>query len=617
VRGAHPRGEDGSPGDARPAWGGEKRGTMSAAERELGREAARRLLGGASAFWLFNPVQAVDAAHEVIVDGHTVATRLYDPVEDAWRLRPDRVGVEILVGEELGPYAVVEEKLRPGAVVEPRRVGDVEWSRGRWVALAGGGLSFGVGKVLGPGRLRVVKAWYRRRRVQWRHRPRAVGLDTVVEANRAWLEEREEEAVTWLQGVMREHSGAAYMAGVSGGKDSAVSAALAASAGVEDAYSVDTGVEHPESLATVERLASRLSLRLHRAEAGDAFWRGFEAYGPPGRDYRWCTRLIKLAPLAKLFAETAGGRPVVMVTGQRGAESPQRAAAPRLAESGTLGRGRGLVAAPIQAWSSLEVFLYTRLRRLPLNPLYREGFERIGCYMCPASHLAEFRVVERRHPGLWARWEEALQGYARRAGLPWEWVRYGFWRWRLSLPAEAARLARRLRLAPSRLLARAARAVVEAGAAGGCVTYRPRLVRPAPGPVEGWLRAAGFEPSGGGDSAEALGGAVRVLKERGEARLCAGGGALRAALLASAAALTCLRCGLCAEACPHGAIPGPGVVDPIRCAGCRACLYACPSSVLAELAGAAARIGGARDEADEEEARGRRGGYSRGRGGGR
>ena len=576
------------PGDARPAWEGEKRETIRAAERDMGREAARRLLGDESALWLFNPVQAVDAADEVIVDGHTVATRLYDPVEARWRVRPDRVGVEILVGEEIGPYAVVDEKLRPGILVEPRRSSGVSWRRGEWVALAGRGLSYGVGKVIGRGKLRVVKAWYRRRRIEWRHRPRGISVEEVAEANRGWLLGREEEAVKWLQSMMREHGGR-WLAGLSGGKDSSVSAAIAAKAGVEEAYTIDTGVEHPESLETVDALARALGLRLHRAEAGDAFWRGLEAYGPPARDYRWCTRLIKLAPLSRLFRSIASpGERVVMVTGQRGAESPQRAASPRLAESGTVGKAKGyLVASPIQEWSSLEVFLYITLRRLPLNPLYRLGFERIGCYMCPASHLAEFRIVERRHPDLWGRWMNYLLGYARKARLPREWATMGFWRWRLSLPSEAKLLARRLNLNPGQLIRGAATPLITLNKEGPCLRFSPRKPKPAPGPLEGWLRAAGLEPSGTGSHVHAYlpgGGRLDLDAERGEARLC--GAEPRhqlPALRASFASLLCLRCGLCMEACGEGAIREAGVVDPLRCTGCRACLGVCPSSVLADL----------------------------------
>ena len=573
------------PGDARPAWDEEKRETWRVAVEKLGREAAERLLGGPQAFWLFNPIQAVDAADEIIVDGHTVASRLYDPLHGVWRVRPDRVGVEILVEEELGPHAVVGVKLTPGMAVRARvRGGSVE--AGDYVALKGAGPSYGVGKLLSGGEIRVVKAWYRSRTIRWVHRPRSLRVEDVAELNRGWLEEREEEALEWLAGVIEE-SGARPYASISGGKDSTVSAAIAAKAGVEEAYTVDTGVEHPESLETVERVASALGLTLHRAEAGDAFARGFNAYGPPARDYRWCTKLLKLAPLSRLFRQLVGDGRALMIVGQRGAESPARAAAGRLAESGTIGRGRHLVAAPIQEWSSLEVFLYIILHRLPLNPLYRLGFERIGCYMCPASHLAEFRVVSERHPDLWDEWMRMLYSFARRAGLPRAWADYGFWRWRFQYPAEARALAARLRLNPDEMLER-----LNNSYTGARVEYTRRGTCLAAGPLGGrvslyrlhtLLKATGLyeaaRRSGDAVTVEAGEAVVRVDRE-GRLEACgrAGRRLLRDVAGPLAMASSCVGCRLCVEACPVDAIKSPPPrIDVERCTSCRACVNVCPA----------------------------------------
>ncbi len=567
------------PGDAKPAWEKEKKETWSAAVEQLGREAAERLLGGPTAFWLLNPVQALDAAHEILVDGHTVAQRHYDPLERQWRIRPDRVGAEILVEEETGPYAIVDEPLRPSAAVTPARISSDARTPGAYVAVKGKGPSYGVARVLERGQLRVLKAWRRNRPIKWRHRPRSLSIDEAVEINRTWLEEREREAAEWLRETLARHSGRP-LAGLSGGKDSTAAAAIAARASVEEAYTVDTGVEHPESRETVEKAAEKLGLRLHVAEAGNAFWQGTRTYGPPARDYRWCTRLVKLAPLSRLFRRLRSGSRIIMVTGQRGAESPQRAAAPRLAQSGTIGRGRDLVASPIQRWSSLEVFLYLRLRRLPVNPLYMEGYERIGCYMCPASHLYEFHVFEKRRPQLWAQWLTVLKAYARKASLPEAWATYGFWRWRLSLPSEARQLARRLGLNPEKLASAAIAAQLHAS-----TEYSPRatcLAATLPGPrapssLRDWLRAAGQPPRG-----------IAFDEDTMSIRICTPSPP-RPVLAAAAAAWTCLRCGLCAEACPEEAITAPGRIEAERCTSCRACIYACPSSVLADALAKLAR----------------------------
>ncbi len=182
--------------------------------------------------------------------------------------------------------------------------------------------------------------------------------------------------------------------------------------------------------------------------ADDAFWKAVDIYGPPARDYRWCCKICKLVPLAKMSKQSSGR--MVNIVGQRQYESTSRALAGKLARSGST--AGDLVAAPFQEWTSLDVFMFIESRRLPLNPLYMRGYERIGCYMCPTSKLAEIEVVKNTHRYLWGRWIAVLERFARRARLPREWIDFEFWRWMFGYPAEIQHLAKRLGLRPFDML---------------------------------------------------------------------------------------------------------------------------------------------------------------------
>ena len=604
------------PGDARPAWPREARRLSEAARREIGGEAAKRLLGGGNVFALFNPVQGIDSAYEVIVDGHTVGLFYYEPLADTWRFRPDRVGAEILANEGLGAVLETDVRLRSGMVLREGLRGDKP-GPDRFVVLVGRGPSYGVGRVLGDGAVRVVKAWMRSRRIEWRHSPRPVSLEEVVRVNREWLEGLEEEAVNWLEETIRAH-GFWPVAAISGGKDSTVAAAIAARAGVEHSYSIDTGVEHPESLETVEKIVRELGFTHHEASPGrDAFWRAAELYGPPARDYRWCTKYLKMSVLPRILSEFPRGRRVLVVTGQRGAESTQRALSPRLAESGTVARGRHYVALPLQRWSSLEVYLYILYRRLPLHPLYLEGFDRIGCYMCPVSRLAELRVVEKRHPDLWGRWTRFLTRFAQRKALPREWVSLGLWRWRFSYPAEARLLASKAGLDPDKLLERlnsGARGAIEYTRRGPSIVISIDLHDPVPpGLLPGLAKATGLRV----EKVDSI--SARLVDEKTRAAILvdrrgrievsnlAQGADRRGVAKAARASASilymasyCLGCGLCAASCPYNAFREPlPLIDPDKCRACRLCINACPATNQAEAVEIIVRnlvseIGGAR-----------------------
>ncbi len=171
----------------------------------------------------------------------------------------------------------------------------------------------------------------------------------------------------------------------SGGKDSTVALVLAVKALGKDRVVpiyVDTGLEFDETREYIERIASRLGIDYEVAYAG--IDRELPKRELPTRENRWCTHM-KIAALYRKLEEVKCRKVVV---GDRDTESllRMRRAFERRHE-------RYLQIAPIKLWSTLHVQSYLRIVGLDLNPLYKMGFYRIGCWMCPALRDWEIEVV--------------------------------------------------------------------------------------------------------------------------------------------------------------------------------------------------------------------------------
>ncbi|HMA04294.1 MAG TPA: aminotransferase class V-fold PLP-dependent enzyme, partial [Methanomicrobiales archaeon] len=251
----------------------------------------------------------------------------------------------------------------------------------------------------------------------------------AIDRNRHHLKNLERNAIREI----RHHMGDRPCANVSfsGGKDSMAAMALARKAGIPSAFFIDTGIEFPETVRFVEEQGVEVIRK-----AGD-FWAAVEKAGPPAKDMRWCCKLLKLQPL-KLHLATTG--PCVTVQGNRWYESWNRADLE--ATSQNPANPLQLNISPIRNWRALEVFLYLWWRKLPVNPLYDRGIERIGCYLCPAMLESEHELIREMHPEFAQRWDRFLERWAAGHNLPEEYARWGLWRWR-GLPPKMQELCAR------------------------------------------------------------------------------------------------------------------------------------------------------------------------------
>jgi len=89
---------------------------------------------------------------------------------------------------------------------------------------------------------------------------------------------------------------------------------------------------------------------------------------------------------------------VIMVRGVRAAESVKRR---KYKKVGTMKwTPKEVITNPIFDWTSLDVWLYIFCHNIPYNPAYEYSFARIGCWVCPAKSMRDFKILDRSHPEL-------------------------------------------------------------------------------------------------------------------------------------------------------------------------------------------------------------------------
>ncbi len=559
------------PADARPSLGRDYVQLWRLIESELGVQPfpRRRIV-------LLNKIPYPDSADEVVIDGYIVGHRYFDLREARWRFRPLYVGASELVRRRVGHYAIVDlPHLARAYEVHRDRVveGEVPREKGLFVALATPTGHEGLGVTVGRGRVRVLKVW-RAKTYAWKP-ANPTWLD-AAKANEARLSFLEQEAVSYLRELAAQ-SGLRPVVSFSGGKDSLVAYALARKAfGRTPLLFNDTGLELPGTVAYVKRFAEREGAELTVAGAGEAFWRSLRVMGPPARDYRWCCKVCKLVPTARAFRERFSSG-ALSIVGQRRLESAARALSPRTHRNRWI--PNVLVASPIHNWTALDVWLYIFRERLPVNELYFRGFDRLGCWLCPAIELGEAQALRELDETLWEAWEDFLRGYAAERGLCEEWVRLGLWRW-LEPPGDIKRLAQRGCSEPGR----GPRVEVSSADGGRLLITVGQTDR---GYDEFLRNLAQLAKTLG--ASEAGGGRIRLgdlelevaRRTNGfEVALSGAAGArLREVVSVVIRAAYCLGCGSCEVWCSERAIRAEGgmlEVDGSKCRRCGICNSVCP-----------------------------------------
>lgn len=593
------------PGDPFPAMDGHLSRAKTAIDAQFGAGVGSKVLPSDKTI-VMNKVSSLDAMYEVIVDGHVLGRLRFDIPQRGYTFLLSLEGARRIGALSKQKWVSLHDGvlkyLKDGAnLMVPGIAGcdsGIQVDDEVWLIDSSGAVvASGISRMTGATMAKEQKGFAVKIRAvddpaPPSDNPKTATWEDAVQSNSTDLVKVEDEAITFVKRTS-EKQNLPIVVGFSGGKDSlatylVVEKALESSPPI---FFMDTGIELPETVEHIKEFAKSRNVPIIGQEAGDRFWESVDVFGPPARDFRWCCKVLKLGPAATAIADEMGGETLSFM-GQRKLESFQRSIEPRVTENPWV-PGQ-LSANPIQNWNALEVWLYIFQEKAEFNPLYNQGYHRMGCYLCPSSPLAELESLKETHPEFHEKWDSKMREWAAKYGFPDEWIEMGFWRWK-KLPKGQMKLVNTLgldiepdRTSPGEDIAlKVTKGIapctksgfsLEGAFSSGIDLNRVSKVFPIFGKTRfseemGALRTTAGENSISLFSSGSV--VVRGSNEKNVARLTEKmERAVRRALL-------CQECGSCVPQCEQGALSldtGKITVDGEKCTNCLKCdNWPCPT----------------------------------------
>ena len=593
------------PGDPFAAMDGHLRRAKNAIDAQFGDGIGSKLLPSDKTI-VMNKVSSLDAMYEIVIDGLIVGRLRFDIPKLSYTFLLSLEGARRIGAVSKQKWVTLHDGvlkyLKDGAnLMVPGVAGcdsGIQVDDEVWLANPDGAVvAAGISRMSGEEMGKAQKGFAVKIRAVDDPAPPSDNSKTstwedAVEANSNDLATVEEEAISFVKRTAAKQD-APIVVGFSGGKDSLVTYLVVEKA-IESSppiFFMDTGIELPETVEHIQDFAKSRNLPIIGQQAGDRFWESVDVFGPPARDFRWCCKVLKLGPAATSIADEMGGETLSFM-GQRKLESFQRYIEPRVTENP---RVPGQISAnPIQNWNALEVWLYIFREKADFNPLYNEGYHRIGCYLCPSSPLAELESLRETHPEYHQKWESKMHEWAEKYGFPDEWIEMGFWRWKklpkgqmelvnkLSLDIEPDRVSpgERLELQVTKGIAPCTKSgfSLEGAFSSGIDLNRVSKVFPIFGKTKLSEEMGALRTKAGENSIALFTSGSVVVRGESEKTVERLTEKLERAVRR---AVFCQECGSCVPQCEHGALSlktGKISVDEEKCTNCLKCdNWPCPT----------------------------------------
>jgi phosphoadenosine phosphosulfate reductase len=251
---------------------------------------------------------------------------------------------------------------------------------------------------------------------------------SIVQANLSYLQALEKEAVEFIQGALKDYPEEEYLRFISfsGGKDSTVTAFLVNQATEKTRYPLifsNTTIEFDDTVKFNHDFVAKYGNELIELKGDRNFFDTCEKLGPPSRMMRWCCSTQKSAPINQFQWQLQ--KPIVSFDGIRRDESKLRSSYKRIQKNTKVTKQISVY--PIIDWTELDVWLYLLWRKIPFNPMYRNGFARIGCWPCPNNGKMDWIYAKYFVPEF-PKLENLLLDFGKTHGKDEEWVYSGKWK---------------------------------------------------------------------------------------------------------------------------------------------------------------------------------------------
>ena len=138
----------------------------------------------------------------------------------------------------------------------------------------------------------------------------------------------------------------------------------------------------------------------------------------PSSQARFCTGELKLEPVKSyLRGIVEQGNTAMNWSGERAEESLSRSKKPVKEVLFETEKGVAYTYRPILRWKTQDCFNTMKRFGIKPNPLYEQGFTRVGCFPCIMSRKAEIKMISELYPEViekLAQWEEIVSKAGRR-----------------------------------------------------------------------------------------------------------------------------------------------------------------------------------------------------------